>query len=83
LMPCRLVGRYQHFGATNCLHLQPWRWTVALKYWYLPMSLHSIKTQKNKINPKDHLYSQHHENITLTYIRLVIITWHWSMQQEG
>jgi hypothetical protein len=24
--PCRLVGRYQRFGGTYCLHLQGWRW---------------------------------------------------------
>jgi len=23
---CGLVGRYQHFTGTYCLHLQPWRW---------------------------------------------------------
>jgi hypothetical protein len=25
LTPCRLVGRYQRFGGTYCLHLQGWR----------------------------------------------------------
>jgi hypothetical protein len=23
--PCGLVGKYKHFGETNCLHLQGWK----------------------------------------------------------
>jgi hypothetical protein len=28
--PCRLVRRYQRFGGTYCLHLQPWTWSSML-----------------------------------------------------
>jgi hypothetical protein len=38
LTPCRLVGRYQHFGGTYCLHLQG-----------DSMFLHGVKTQMNNI----------------------------------
>jgi hypothetical protein len=50
-MPCGLAFRYQCFGGTYCL-LQPWRWRqyVLLKYWYLPASPHSDKTQKINVN---------------------------------
>jgi hypothetical protein len=28
IKPCGLVGRYQHFGGTYCLHRQGWRWRL-------------------------------------------------------
>jgi hypothetical protein len=40
--PCRLEGRYQHFGGMYCLHLQGRRW-------YLPTSTHGVTTQKTNI----------------------------------
>jgi hypothetical protein len=48
LAPCRLVGRYQHFGETY-YHLKVWRWRqyVSTKRWNLPMSVHGAKTQNN------------------------------------
>jgi hypothetical protein len=46
--PCGLIGRYQCFGGTYCLHLHPWRWRhyVCLKCWCLPTSPQGITTQK-------------------------------------
>jgi hypothetical protein len=38
--PCGLLGRYQRFRGTYCLHLQP------MKCWYLPTSPHGVTTQK-------------------------------------
>jgi hypothetical protein len=26
---CRLFGRWQRFGETYCIHLQPWRWNMS------------------------------------------------------
>jgi hypothetical protein len=40
--PCGLVGRYQCFSETYCLHLQPWR--------YLPTRPHGITAQKTNID---------------------------------
>jgi hypothetical protein len=48
LTPCRLVGRYQRFGETHCLHLQGGQ-DVSPKRWYVPTSLHGVTTHKNNI----------------------------------
>jgi hypothetical protein len=42
--PCGLVGRYQQFGGTCCLHILP------LKYWYLCTHPHVITDQKTSID---------------------------------
>jgi hypothetical protein len=44
LAPCRLVGRFQRFGETYCLHLQG--------CWHLPTSLRGAKTQNNIMKEK-------------------------------
>jgi hypothetical protein len=51
LEPCRLVGRYQRFGETYCIHLQGWRSRqyVSPKRWHLTTSLQGAKSQKNNI----------------------------------
>jgi hypothetical protein len=48
MTPFRLVGRYQRFGGTYCLHLQGWS-SFLLKCWYLPASLHGVTAQKTNI----------------------------------
>jgi hypothetical protein len=47
ITPYELVVRYQRFGETHCLHLQPLRLRqyVSPKRWYLPMSLHGVTTK--------------------------------------
>jgi hypothetical protein len=62
LWHCGLIGRYQCFRETYCLHFQPrtWRQYVSQKCWYLPMSLHGITTQKNNNcheNLKSHIFA--------------------------
>jgi hypothetical protein len=37
--PCRLVGRFQRFGETYCIHLS------SSKCWYLPTSPHGVTKQ--------------------------------------
>jgi hypothetical protein len=45
-----LVGRYQRFGETCCLHLQPWRWRQFISpKRYLPTTPHGVTTQNNNI----------------------------------
>jgi hypothetical protein len=53
LAPCRLVGRWQCFGETYCLHIvfspeDEWQY-VSPNRWHLSTSLHGAKTQKNNI----------------------------------
>jgi hypothetical protein len=54
-----LVGGYQHFGETYCLHLQPlsWKQYVPPKRWYLPTSPHDITIQKTTIDASCNLAS--------------------------
>jgi hypothetical protein len=50
---CGLVGRYQRFRETYCLHLQGWSaedGDVSLKFLYLPTSPRSVTTQETNIN---------------------------------
>jgi hypothetical protein len=49
---CGLVGRYQRFGGTYCLHLQPWRWMqyVSPKRFYRLTSPHGATTQNINID---------------------------------
>jgi hypothetical protein len=67
--PYGLVGRYQHFGETYCLHIQPWRWRqyVYPKRWYLPTSPRCVVSQNNidtsppwklKISPCESLFAE-------------------------
>jgi hypothetical protein len=45
VMPCSLVDRYQHYGATCCLHLQERRWghhVLPNSGTYLPKQQHHI-----------------------------------------
>jgi hypothetical protein len=45
MAPCRLVDRYQHFGGTDCLHLQGWR-----RQCYLSKSQRADTIQKTNTN---------------------------------
>jgi hypothetical protein len=44
VMSCTLVGGYQYFGGTLCLHFLPWRWRqqVPPKRQYFSIRVHGI-----------------------------------------
>jgi hypothetical protein len=44
MMPCRLMGRCQHFRETY-----KWRQYISPKHCYLPVSLHGIEMQNNMV----------------------------------
>lgn len=48
--PCVLVGGYQHFRETYCLHHQPWRLCIPPKLCYLTTSSCGVTIQKTNIN---------------------------------
>jgi hypothetical protein len=49
VMSCIILGKYQHFRETYCLHLS------SLKCWYLRTSLHSVMPQN--IVKTNHIFS--------------------------
>jgi hypothetical protein len=46
IIPSKLVGKWQQFGRTYWLYLEPW----ISRGWYQPTSLHRVKTQKTTMD---------------------------------
>jgi hypothetical protein len=42
VMPCRLVGRYQRFGETCCLHFQAYKTDIGLRYLPIDFTFSSL-----------------------------------------
>lgn len=57
LTPCSLVGGFQHWGVTQCLHLQGW---------YPPTRLRSVLNQKVSLHSNENLKIVSHVTHTFT-----------------